>query len=100
MFYQLLIIILIIAIIILLNYYYNRDSNIKESFDMFSPYAGNNSYPFVYEQQRDQAMLQKTLNNWEKPFNCHDEGYYNAEPLGNPPMVTICAFNRKNYNQY
>ena len=56
---------LLIIIILLANYYIN----LKESFDTFSPYAGNQSYPFVYQQQKDQAMLRKTLKKWELPFN-------------------------------
>ena len=81
---------LLIIIILVANYYIN----LKESFDTFSPYAGNQSYPFVYQQQKDQAMLRKTLKKWELPFNCHSNaGYYNAEPNGIPPMISICSYN-------
>lgn len=80
----------IIILISLINYYFN----VKETFDTFSPYAGNQSYPFVYEQQKDREILRKTLKIWEQPFNCHSNaGYYNAEPKGIPPLVSICSFN-------
>ena len=85
-------IILIIFIVVILIISCNYFLNLKESFDTFSPYAGNHSYPFVYEQQRDKAMLRRTLKPWEVPFNCHNEGYYNAEPKGIPPLVTICSY--------
>lgn len=83
-----LIVFLIIIFIIVVNYYWN----VKEGFDTFSPYAGNQSYPFVYEKHLDQEMLRRSLKAWETPFNCHNEGYYNAEPKGIPPMVTICSY--------
>jgi hypothetical protein len=79
---------LVIFIIIIFNYFLT----VKENFDTFSPYAGNQSYPFVYQQKLDQQMLRKSLKPWETPFNCHNEGYYNAEPKGIPPMVTICSY--------
>lgn len=83
-----IIIFLVIFMIIAFNYLWN----IKENFDTFSPYAGNNSYPFVYQKHLDQAMFRRSLKSWETPFNCHNEGYYNAEPNGIPPMVSICNY--------
>ena len=62
-------------------------NSFKEHFDSFSPYKGNDSYPFVYEKHLDDVKLQETLNKWETPFNIHNEGYYNAEPGGNPPFA-------------
>lgn len=89
MLHIILIIFMIIIIIILLN----QIININESFDVFSPYAGNQSYPFVYEKTLDQKMLQKKLKIYETPFNCiSNAGYYNAEPKGIPPLVSICSF--------
>lgn len=88
MFKYIIIVFLVIFSIIAFNYLWN----IKENFDTFSPYAGNQSYPFVFEQNLDRKMLRKTLKPWELPFNCHNEGYYNAEPNGIPPMVTICSY--------
>ena len=79
--------------------FFESENNIEindetiESFDTFSPYTGNNSYPFVYLKERDNKLLKKTLKKWEQPFNCNDEGYWNAEPRGDPPLVPIVAYN-------
>ena len=91
MFDIILTIIIVIVIIILLNYKLNI-IDLKESFDTFSPYKGNNSYPFVYQQKKDNEMLQKSLKPWELPFNCNNPGYYNAEPNNIPPLVTMCSY--------
>jgi hypothetical protein len=84
---SLIFIITILIVIIIMNY-----NNIIEKFDGFSPYQENNSYPWVYEKHLDQKAFRKTLNQWEKPFNCHNEGYINAEPKGLPPLVPIYSF--------
>lgn len=81
----LIIILLIILIITFIN------SNI-ESFGDFSPYIGNQAYPYVYQKHADQKALRQTLKNWEKPFNYNNEGYYNAEPKGLPPLSPIVSF--------
>jgi hypothetical protein len=81
---------LIISIIII-----NKLLDIKESFDTFSPYEGNQSYPFVYQKNIDQVNLQKTLKKYEVPFNCMNDGYYNAEPNKLPPLISICSYKYK-----
>ena len=68
---------------------YKRISNV-EMFDSFSPYMGNESYPYVYQKTMDQKMLRNTLKKWEKPFNCNNEGYYNAGFY--PPFVNINSY--------
>jgi hypothetical protein len=95
--YLIIIMILIIAIIcvmLIIKYFDNYNDNYitVESFDDFSPYSGNQAYPFVYEKQNDQKMLKQTLKKWEDPFNANDEGYYNAEPTGDPPLVPIYSY--------
>jgi hypothetical protein len=93
MIHFLLIIFFVIIIIITINILYSRNDSLNESFGDFSPYQGNDSYPFVYEKTMDQKMLQKALKPWETPFNClANAGYWNAEPKGIPPTVSICAF--------
>jgi len=73
--------------------YFKLDNRMNiESFDDFSPYAGNQLYPFVYEKHKDQKMLRATLKRWEDPFNTNDEGYYNAEPGATPPLVPIYSY--------
>ena len=62
--------------------YYFYKNNI-ESFDDFSP------YPYIKYKNLDNALLQKTLETWERPFNTHNEGYYNAEPNKIPPLVPL-----------
>lgn len=66
----------------------------NESFDNFSAYEGNQSYPFVYQKNNDQKMLNKTLQNWEAPFNNNNEGYYNAGFI--PPYVYINSYIPRN----
>jgi len=97
----LLIIFLVIIIIIIINILYFNDDDLNESFGDFSPYQGNESYPFVYEKTMDQKMLQKTLKPWETPFNClANAGYLNAEPKGIPPSVSICSFEDMKYPRF
>jgi hypothetical protein len=88
MFIPILIFIIIIFIIL-----HNKKS--IEKFDTFSPYMGdvNQRYPFSYFKEKDDKMFRKTLEKWEKPFNCNDEGYWNAEPTGKPPLAPIVAYN-------
>ena len=94
-----ILIILIILIGSLLIANYANIMNI-ESFDDFSPYSGNQSYPYVYQKHLDQQLLNKTLNKWEKPFNCNDEGYWNAEPKGKPPFVPIYSYPQMKGRQF
>jgi predicted nucleic acid-binding Zn ribbon protein len=59
------IILLIIFILLIICVYffmkqYKRISNV-EMFDSFSPYMGNESYPYVYQKTMDQKMLRNTL---------------------------------------
>jgi hypothetical protein len=98
----LFIIFLVIIIIIVINLLYSKYDSLNESFDDFSPYQGDiNNYPFVYERNIDQELLQKTLKPWERPFNClANAGYTNAEPLGIPPRVSICSFESKKYPRF
>ena len=93
----LLIIVLIIIIIglIYVNNLFNvlnQDIGNIEKFDTFSPYKGNEIYSYVDNTNCDQERLRKTLKKWETPFNKNDEGYWNAEPSGNPPLVTIYSY--------
>jgi hypothetical protein len=90
MLYVILLVLLIIIGFMFIKQYFHVMN--VESFDDFSPYSGNQSYPFVYQKNQDQQMLRKTLRQWEQPFNCNDEGYYNAEPKGIPPMVPISSY--------
>lgn len=69
-----------------------KNLNINENFDTFSPYRCNPTYPFYKQKLWDQKMLQNTLEKWEKPFNKNDEGYWNAEPSGKPPLVKIYSY--------
>ena len=71
---------------------YYKKNNISEGFDTFSPYKENMSYPFVYEKSLDQKSFNKTLEQWERPYNNNNEGYINAEPLGRPPFVPLTAY--------
>jgi hypothetical protein len=94
----LLLIFFVIIIIIIINILYLNKNILNESFGDFSPYQGNDSYPFVYEKTMDQKMLQKALKPWETPFNClANAGYLNAEPNGIPPTVSICAYEDMKY---
>jgi hypothetical protein len=70
----------------------NFTSKTIESFDDFSPYENNLSYPFLEEKKLDNILLKKKLKIWENPFNKHDEGYYNAEPYGEPPLTPIYSY--------
>jgi hypothetical protein len=86
-----------IFIIIIIIVIINHCLNVKESFDTFSPYAGNHMYPFVFEQakSKDRENLMRTLKPWEQPFNClANAGYYNMEPspCGIPPLVPLCSY--------
>ena len=91
----LLIFLIIIGIIFIKKYFYVMN---VESFDNFSPYMGNNSYPYVYQKNNDQKMLNRTLENWEAPFNLNDEGYYNAGFL--PPYVYINSYKPMKYKLF
>jgi len=88
--YIILIIILILVGVIFIQKYLHLMN--LESFTDFSPYQGNQSYPWVYQRHLDQKAFRKTLEHWEKPFNENDEGYWNAEPCGNPPLVNIYSY--------
>jgi len=60
-----------------------------ENFHDFSPYLGNQLYPYADQKNLDNLLLQDTLKKWEAPFNSNNEGYYNAEPNKIPPLVPI-----------
>jgi hypothetical protein len=48
-------------------------------------------------QNIEKFSFQNTLNQWERPFNSHNEGYYNAEPNKIPPLVYLYDYvDRKN----
>jgi hypothetical protein len=48
-------------------------------------------------QNIEKFSFQHTLNQWERPFNSHNEGYYNAEPNKIPPLVYLYDYvDRKN----
>ena len=84
----LLIIFIILMIIILkINYY--------ENFDDFSPYINNQTYPYFYQKNLDNKLLQKTLKKWEDPLSSDNEGYYNAEPNKLPPLVPLYNYSNK-----
>ena len=73
--YLFLIILLAIFFLFLLKKY--NITNL-ESFDNFSPYLNNLSYPYVFLKNNDSRKFARTLSKWETQFNCNDEGYYNA----------------------
>ena len=73
-------------IVLIINYY--KNNNI-ENFNDFSPYINNLTYPYVYQKNLDNKLLQKTLKKWEDPLNLNNEGYYNAEPNRLPPLVPL-----------
>lgn len=83
----LLAIIIFIGIIFMKKYFYVMN---VESFDNFSPYLGNHQYPFVYQKNKDEMMLQDTLRKWEAPFNCNNEGYNKNNFI--PPYVHINSY--------
>jgi hypothetical protein len=84
------IIIFIICAVFLYNLKYNK--KMLESFSLLSPYQQDNSYPGVFEEPKDKSEFTQKLKEWEKPFNKHNEGYYNAEPCGRPPLVPLYSF--------
>jgi len=92
------VIILILIILIILNYKYNNNNNNNnynigiESFDDFSPYINNLTYPYLEQKKLDSLYLSDTLKKWETPFNTHNEGYYNAEPNKIPPLVPLYSY--------
>ena len=89
----LVVIFILFIIVFLIN---NFSIKTIESFGDFSPYENNLSYPYLEEKKMDNILLKKTLLQWESPFNKHDEGYYNAEPSGEPPLTPIYSYNTSN----
>jgi len=81
------IIIFIIFLLMCINHY-----KITENFDTFSPYIGNQTYPYVYEKNKDQAALRSTLKKWELPFNTNNSGYWYTQNKDNPPYVNLNSF--------
>ena len=81
---------LIFLLLILINFFYNK--NQIENFGNFSPYLGNNYNLNTYAKfkRNDERMLEKERYRWEKPFNCYNEGYYNAG--FKPPYVHISSY--------
>lgn len=90
--FLLIIFIILMIIILTINYYKNI-----EYFNDFSPYIKNQTYPYFYQKNLDNKLLQKTLKKWDDPFNSNNEGYYNAEPNRLPPLVPLYDYvDRKN----
>ena len=46
-------------------------------------------YFYCKEIDKEDFTLAQTLNQWERPYNNNNEGYYNLEPTGIPPLVPI-----------
>lgn len=88
----LIVILILLGFIFIKQYFYVMNI---ESFGDFSPYEGNQQYPFVYQKALDNKAFLKTLNKWESPFNCNDEGYWKGEPTGNPPLVPIYSYDNR-----
>ena len=82
--FHILFIIAFIILSLVFVIYYKKDRNIFEDFISYGPYPieNNNSSP----------EFKRTLQQWEQPFNSHNEGYLNAEPCGVPPLVPIIDF--------
>ena len=93
--YAIIFLLLMIIIEVIYIFFYKRKQT-KESFDDFSPFIGNNDFPYVYQKNNDQKNLRQTLKQWEKPFNCNNEGYINAEPTGIPPLVPLYSYVQRN----
>jgi len=86
--YFIYIIIFIIILLMCINHY-----KLTEHFDTFSPYMQNQSYPFVYEKNMDQAALRSTLKKWELPFNRNNNsGYWNTESKDATPFVPLKSY--------
>jgi hypothetical protein len=90
---------IILTLLLLVTIYYTCHSKKNENFTNFSPYYGKDEgdyddkkFPSVYEKNNDYKLLQKTLKEWEKPFNNNDEGYHNAESPAGPPLVPIYSY--------
>lgn len=92
--YAIIFLTLMIIVEVIYVFFYKKSK--YESFDNFSPFIGNNDYPFVYQKNIDQKNLRQTLKQWEKPFNCNNEGYLNAEPTGTPPLVPLYSYVQRN----
>jgi hypothetical protein len=84
--YLITIIVLIIIIICAIIGLLIKNNYFIEKYEDYSP------YPNICGNQLDKMRLRRTLRQWEKPFNTHNEGYYNAEPRGLPPLVPLYAF--------
>lgn len=80
--------------------YYNELIEI-ENFGDFSPYLGNkyNLNTYAKFKKNDERMLEKDRYRWEKPFNCYNEGYYNAERPCGPPLVPIYSYPTLNFHR-
>ena len=91
----LFILVIIVGFIFIKKYFYVMN---VESFDTFSPYIGNQQYPYVYQKNKDEEMLRNTLEKWEKPFNCNNEGYYNAGFA--PPYVQISSYTQMKNKEF
>lgn len=87
-----ILLLVVIFILFIIAFLVNNYSKNIESFDDFSPYENNLSYPYLEDKKLDNILLRKTLKQWETPFNKHDEGYYNAEPSGEPPLTPIYSY--------
>jgi uncharacterized protein YxeA len=90
---------LIFLLLILITFFYHK--NQIENFGNFSPYLGNNYNLNTYAKfkRNDERMLEKERYRWEKPFNCYNEGYYNAENPCGPPLVPIYSYPTLNFHR-
>ena len=82
--YHIIFIVIFIILEIVFVVYYKKDKKVYEPFISYGPYPiqNNDSSP----------EFKRTLQQWEQPFNSHDEGYLNAEPYGAPPLVPIIDY--------
>lgn len=81
-----------IVLIALLAYYLFI---VIEPFDDFSPY---NNKQANCAMKYDKEDLAKVREEWEKPYNGNNFGYYNAEPMGLPPLTPIKAYPTFNFH--
>jgi len=96
--YLYLLIFLLIFLLILITFYNHK--NQIENFGDFSPYLGNkyNLNTYAKFKRNDERILEKERYKWEKPFNCYNEGYYNAERPCGPPLVPIYSYPTLNFH--
>lgn len=89
--YYFLVLLTIVLLALLVNYFFL----VKEPFDNYSSY---NNKAANCAKKYDKEDLAKVTEEWEKPYNGHNFGYYNAEPSGLPPLVPIKAYPTFNFH--